>query len=403
MLSSPALKGDAVRISKEGGEVAKAARRSTIPLWNAYHFFTLYANADGIKAEYDRGSGELLDKYILARLAEFVRLAGGAMDAYDAAGLCAEAERFLDVLDNWYIRLSRERFWGTGVPAASQQAAFNTLYVVLCDLSRVLAPVLPFPSDHIHRALCGPSAHLADWPAPGPADEKLVSDMELARSICSLVHTMRDEKGIPSRQPLSELSIFLGRPLGDELLAIIKSESNVKKTALAGLAGGADFVKSELYLITPVLGKKYGKALADIQRAAKAEPKQWNIVHRDGGPVCLIAGVELSSDEFELKFTTIDPDYAVTGDGRAVAQLDTTITPELRQEGLARDFIRAVQEERKRLGLNVADRIRLTYTGIDLGPWRGEAAKAVLAVETLSGPGPASVPDSGISFKVEKA
>jgi isoleucyl-tRNA synthetase len=396
LLASPVLKGEIARISKDGAEVAKAARRSTIPLYNAYHFFTLYANADGVEATYDKSSGALLDRYILAKTAELADVATKAMDRYDVASFCYEVEKFLDTLNNWYIRLSRERFWGTGVERARQQEAFNTLYSVLVDLSRLVAPVLPFTSEHIYRALCGgESVHLADWPKAEAVDTKLVEDMEAARAICSLVHTIRDFKGIPNRQPLAKLEVFGQVP--HELLSIIAAESNVRNVGMSP-ALALPKLKSELYLITPVLGKKYGRGLADIQKAAKAG----EYALADG--VCKIAGYELAPGEYELKFSTLDERYSVTPDGRVIIELDTTITPELEFEGLMRDFMRAVQEERKNMGLDVADRIRLYYSGVSVpSEWAEEIKKTTLAVEFIEGEGVVAVPDTTIKFKIERA
>jgi isoleucyl-tRNA synthetase len=375
-LSSPVLKGGNVGISKEGGELLKTSRNSTMPLYNAYHFFALYANADGIEAEYGRPSPELLDRHITACLGRLVEKARNALDSYDTSAFTQAAEKFLDILNNWYIRLSRERFWGTGIDKESQQNAFNTLYTVLADFCRAAAPLMPFTADYIYKRLTGEeSVHLAPYPEARAYDAKLVDEMDLVRDVCSCAKTLREEKGIKVRQPLAKMTIASPRDIKKYSDAIIR-ESNVKEIEFA--ANISDYADKSLYIFTPAVGKRLGPRLAEIQRAAKAGD------YTVGNGICHIAGADLQPGEFEERVAVKESlSGKATADNAAVVILDPQITPELEAEGRARDFIREVQEARKNAGFDVSDRIKL-YHDRDIAPeWAGEVKRATLAVELI--------------------
>jgi len=408
MMSSPVVKGEAAYISKEGAEVAAAARRSTIPLWNAYHFFTLYANADGVKAILDLDTDELLDKYILSRILELWEAATAALDKFDTPLFCREMEAFLDELSNWYIRLSRERFWGTSVSKESQQHAFNTLYVVLYNLCKMLAPLLPFTADYIYRALMEPetgeyvyepkklkkkeSVHLDDWPYMGFCDRELVADMKLVRDVCSASKNLRENAGIKNRQPLALMTI--ASPKAERLAKyedLIKLESNVENVEFA--SDVAKYARETLYVFTPIAGKRLGGELAKAQGFVK------------NGDYAA-AKKMLLPEEYETRLETLSGISGMaTSDNTAVVILNTEITPELAAKGLFRDLVRAVQEERKRLGLDVSDRINLAYTG-GLADFEPEIAKVALAVKISVASASkdfSEVPGTELKFKIEKA
>ncbi|MDR2099100.1 MAG: isoleucine--tRNA ligase [Rickettsiales bacterium] len=407
MLASPLLKGEVMYISKDGDEIAKSARKSLIPLYNAYHFFTLYANADGIKASYGAKSDELMDRYIMAKLAELKSAAAKHMDRYDMASFCYSAEKFLDALNNWYIRLSRERFWGTSVSKASQQKAFDTLYTVLADLCRLAAPLAPFTTEHIYKSLTGEeSVHLATYPeADEEYDRPLVEAMDLAGLACSAAKAIREEAGIRNRQPLSLMTIASAKAsmLGP-YSGIIARESNVKKVEFTEDVGKV--AKEMLYIHTPAVGKRLGSALAGIQKAAVAGEYEM----RNGA--CIIAGQELQPHEYEIKLEVGNGMQGrATADNSAVVMLDTAITPALATEGIIRDFIRAVQEERKNAGLSVTDRIRIGYSSHTesiaegVKAFGGEIMGATLAValEQAAGDGMKKLPEADLRFTIEEA
>lgn len=407
LLSSPLLRGEIARISKEGTEVATTARKAQIPYYNAYHFFTLYANADGIKAEYNTSSNEIMDRYILAKLDELKETSKRCMDSYDIATFCSSVEKFLDILNNWYIRQCRERFWGTNVSKDTQIKAFNTLYSVLIDISKIMAPLMPFLTDFIYKNLTGEnSVHLALYPmSNGVRDNDLITVMDTIISICSTAKTLREEANIRNRQPLSLLTI--ASPKSDTLKPytdIIKTECNVKDVAFT--TDIDKYARKLLYIYTPIVGKRLGRALAEIQKSARNN--EYEIV--DG--VCKIAGYELQPNEFEIKVEVLGNFKGKSiSDNSAVVLLDTTITPELKTEGIVRDFIRAIQEERKNKDFNISDRINVYYSSntpeiIDgIKKFEGDISSTVLAIsmekrnETLSN----KLEDCDLSFEIEKA
>ena len=405
-LSSPALRGETMRISKEGSEVLITARKVQIPYYNAYHFFTLYANADGIKAEYDTSSDEIMDKYILSKLEELKDNAKKALDSYDIATFCGEVEKFLDILNNWYIRQCRERFWGTSVSKETQIKAFNTLYTVLIDITKIIAPLMPFITEFVYKNLTGKdSVHLELYPAPtGKKDTNLVSAMDTVIAICSSTKTLREEVKIRNRQPLQSMTI--ASPKSDMLKPyadIIKTECNVKEVEFT--TDIDKYAKKFLYIYTPIVGKRLGRALAEIQKSAKAN--QYEIV--DG--ICKIAGYELQPNEFEIKVEVLGSFKGKsTSDNSAVVLLDTEITPELKTEGIIRDFIRAIQESRKNQDFNISDRITIKYFSnsgdiIDgIEKFKSEISSTTLATQISLENAPLSqkLEDTDLTYEINK-
>ena len=406
LLSSPLLRGETARISKEGTEVAATARRVQIPYYNAYHFFTLYANADGIKAEYNTSSDEIMDRYILSKLEELKEKTKVCMDTYDIATFCSEVEKFLDILNNWYIRQCRERFWGTNVSKETQLKAFNTLYTVLIDITKIIAPIMPFITEFIYKNLTSEdSVHLASYAKlNGKKDSDLISVMDTVIAICSSTKTLREEAKIRNRQPLSSMTIAspkseMLKPYAD----IIKTECNVKEIAFT--TDIDKYAKKILYIYTPIVGKRLGRALAEIQKASKAN--QYEIV--DG--ICKIAGYDLQPNEFEIKVEVMGNFKGKsTSDNSAVVLLDTTITPELKIEGIIRDFIRAIQENRKNQNFNVSDRITIKYHSTSneiiegVKKFESEISNTTLATEISLASTPLSekVEDTDLTYEIKK-
>lgn len=355
LVSSPVLRGGNVAVDKEGKEIAKAARKALIPLWNAFYFFCLYANAEGVQGHLTTSSPDILDQYILSKLKALVQTMTGAMDAYDMMTACQESADFLEILNNWYIRRSRARFWD-----GTDQAAFDTLYTVLVTLCRILAPLMPFMTEYVYKSLTGDeSVHLTDWTTADELTEnaELVRHMDLVRSICSTAKAVREEKKLRNRLPLASMTVA-GEQV-DELapfVDIIKDEINVKEV---GFVKDIDVLASHfLYLKTPLIGKRLGPYMKDIMAASKGG--DWSI--REDGTL-FIGGQVLNADEFELRLVLKDGiDGMALPDNTAVVQLDTRVYPELEKEGIARDFVRLVQTARKEKGYHVSDRIQVTFT-----------------------------------------
>lgn len=204
LMSSSLLKGGDLQIDREGKGIADAARKVIIPMWNAYSFFCLYANIDAIKAERTRSSNNLLDQYILSKTTELINVVSNSLDQYDIPKACSQLEEFVDILNNWYIRRSRERFWRKEKDADKTEA-YNTLFTVLTILTRLAAPFLPLISEHIYKGLTkGSSVHLASWPDQNELayDEGLIADMDKVIEICSHALSIRKKHNIRVRQPL---------------------------------------------------------------------------------------------------------------------------------------------------------------------------------------------------------
>jgi isoleucyl-tRNA synthetase len=355
LISSPVLKGGNVAVDKEGKEIAKAARKALIPFWNAYYFFTLYANAEGIKAEEISSSGDVLDSYILAKLKALAAGVKSDMETYEIARACNQVEDFLEILNNWYIRRSRARFWD-----GEDKSAFNTLYTVLLNVAKIAAPLMPFMSEFVYKGLCGgESVHLTDVPnLSAIADNAdLIAKMDMARAISSVAKAIREEHKLRNRLPLRSMIIA-----GDnaETLAdfsdALKDEVNVKDVILK--SDIADVAGRFLYLKTPLIGKRLGAHMKDIM--AKSKTTEWT-QNADG--TLAIAGQTLFAEEYELRLVIKEGlNGQALPDNTAVVILDTTLDETLEKEGIARDFVRMIQALRKTKDFDISDRIRLAYS-----------------------------------------
>lgn len=348
ILGSNFMKAEPVPVDKEGKVFAESTKTILTPLWNAYHFFTLYANAGNITAGEIRNTDNALDKYILAELNELIAVVGNALDEYKPDAAIKEFIRFLDILNNWYIRRGRARFWDEDTDA------FNTLHYVLTNLCRALAPFAPFISDYIYKNLTGgESVHLTDFPVAQKCDEKIVSDMRRVQAVVSAGKQLREQHKLRNRLPLNKLTI--AGPAMNEYADIIKDELNVKSVEFINdISSVAD---SFVYLITPKIGSRLGGALRDIIPAVK----QGKYEITDGKLTA--AGHTLNDDEFETRLTVRDGVIgAALPDNTAVIVLDTELNSELVNEGLANDALRFIQDTRKTENLDVSDRITLTYS-----------------------------------------
>ena len=369
MVSSPLLSGGDLAMPKDGRAIGDAVRQVLLPLWNAYSFFTLYANIDGIRGKLVARAEAELDRYILGKTAELVRAVEAAMDGLDPAAACNALPPFIEALNNWYIRRSRERFW-KAEKDADKQAAYDTLYTVLVTMTRAMAPFLPYLTEHIHRALCdGDSVHLQDWPdaAAFAVDQALVERMDLARAVCSAAASIRTAKNLRNRLPLRTLTVAHPKhAMLGALRDVIAEEANVKEVVFADdpSAFGA-----EVLVVNPrIVGKRLGPAMKDVLAAAKAGV--WMPV---GGGAVEVGGQVIQREEYELRFRATEGLDAVSFDNSAgVVVLDTAVDAALEAEGIARDFIRLVQVARKEAGFNVADRIHIEVKA-------GPAATAAIA------------------------
>jgi isoleucyl-tRNA synthetase len=359
MLSSSVVKGQELLIDKEGKMVFDSLRLFIKPIWNAYNFFCLYANSDSIKAKILYRSDNILDQYILSKLKLAVASIEINMDAFDSQNAYSAVSDFFEILNNWYIRRSRNRFWKSEKDQ-DKVTAYNTLYACLEVMSRAVSSLLPLIAEHIYLGLTdgtkdNASVHLADFPVLDEikVDKKLVSTMDQVQDICSAALFIRSAENIRVRQPLSTLKIITER--SDDFKKfddLIKDEINIKSIVYDNdLANNAD---QKLLINFPILGRRLPQKMKDIIKLSKQG--EWEF----GGSNLTIADEILLPEEYSLVLVPRDKQGAKPlSSNQGMVLLDLNITKELENEGIARDIIRLVQQARKDAEFDVSDRIEL--------------------------------------------
>ncbi|MEZ6017799.1 MAG: isoleucine--tRNA ligase [Planctomycetota bacterium] len=388
LVDSPVVNAKDLRFSEAG--VQEKVRSVLLPLWNAYSFLTRYAEVDGWEPDSvapDPSVNEL-DGWILSRLQTLTLDVRQQMGAYQLFRVVPALLGFIDELTNWYIRLSRGRFWrGAGDPSDSSGAAdkvnaYRTLHHVLEVLSRLLAPFLPFVADEIYGNLTGgarkDSVHLDDYPEPDEAlvDRGLEQRMELARTAVRLARGLRARHDVRVRQPLSRLTVVSGdeaaRAAFSRSRALIADELNVKEVIVS--QDEAEFVTFSARPNLPVLGRAFGKQLGAIKEELQGLDSAAVASLASGTPRASerVDGLVFDPSNVLVDRTSLEGTVVDTLDGVTVA-LDLHQTPELRREGLARELVNRIQSVRKERDLALDDRIR---ADIECG---GELALAVAA------------------------
>ncbi|WNQ09578.1 isoleucine--tRNA ligase [Paenibacillus aurantius] len=344
--------------------VAEAKSKVVDTLVNVHAFYALYAAIDQYEPEKypKQAARSLLDRWILSRLYSTLQKVTKGLEANDFLNPAKEIEAFIDELSNWYIRRSRDRFWGSEM-SGDKLSAYQTLREVLLTLARMIAPYAPFLAEDIYLNLDGAgSVHLTDYPKADESaiDEALENDMETARHVVELARSIRNETGIKTRQPLSELVISLNREFNlAPFETIIKDEINVKEIRMEKNDKG--FVEYKLKLNLKAAGKKYGKFVAPLQQHLKELTSHvtTQIVHN--GYFDIIMDEEdfhLTLDELLIEKQAKEGFASAAGYQVTVA-LNTVISEELRQEGVVREVIRAIQDYRKKLDLPIEKRVNL--------------------------------------------
>ena len=382
-------------------------RHFIIPFWNVYSFFTTYAEIDGwspslkdFDPDYPEGptpnSKNSLDRWILGRLNQTVEQVGKDLENSNAYNATLTFESLLDDLSNWYVRRSRRRYWKTETDL-DKNTAYETLWHVLVKMSRTLAPVIPFLTEEIYQNLvrsiysdARESIHHTLWPEVDEAaiDQKLIDQMKLARETASQGLSARSNVGIKVRQPLGKVLVYVKEgqaELDDELVEIVQDELNIKD--LEFVQDPKSLIAYKILPDNKSLGPKYGADFPKIKTAlAKLDPEvvasqviegQETTFEMGGKEVRLLAEEILVLTEAAEGLSTVDSKLLTVA-------IDTEISPELREEGLARELVRRIQDFRKQAGFNIADRIKIIYLATpDLESSTGKHIDYIMA-ETLA-------------------
>jgi isoleucyl-tRNA synthetase len=374
LLSSSILRGADFSVTEQG--IRETVRQVLLPLWNSWYFLALYANAEDMTGSERFDSTNVLDRYVLAKLGVLIDDMTHCLDNYDLFEACQRMRGFLDVLTNWYIRRSRDRFW------SGDRDAVDTLHTVLSIVVRLAAPLLPLVTEEIHTGLgAGPSSvHLADWPTTSglPTDVDLVASMDLVRSVCSAALSVRKSHDRRVRQPLSSLTVASASAARlTAYIDIISDEVNVKHVALSDDV--AAVARHELQVVPAAVGPRLGKKTQQV--IAGVKKGEWK---REGDEI-VVAGERLRPGEYSLRLVADSTTAsAALDDGTGVVLLDVELTAELEAEGQARDVIRAVQQARRDAQLAVTDRITLTLGVTNEVRARLEPYLHMVRSETLS-------------------
>jgi isoleucyl-tRNA synthetase len=369
-------------------------------LRNTYGFLALYANIDG----FDPGahfapfpSRPPMDRWVISRLNSALADVVQSMDAYDLTKAVRRLQSFvIEDVSNWYVRLSRARFW-KGEMDEDKKAAYSTLYEVLTSTVRAMAPFAPFLTEDLFRRLregapgseLPESVHLCDFPHgdASAVDAPLEAAMDTARAVVALARSARNACGLKVRQPLSTLLVAgvpaESRASVEALSSLVLNELNVKTLTWAEYT---DLAVATAAPVFPSLGPKHGKDVNQVADAVRGLPSEDVEALAAGRSIKIVVSDELVVIEpGDVEITTETPEgLAVQSDGKLTVALDTTITPELRDEGFAREMINKIQFMRKEAGFQVVDRIRVHY---EAGPKIRKAVKRFserIAKETLA-------------------
>ncbi|MDR0849403.1 MAG: isoleucine--tRNA ligase [Propionibacteriaceae bacterium] len=405
------------------GTIQETVRKVFLTYWNSVSFHVLYARANDWLPGRPPALEErhILDRWLVSRTQILVRDVTEALEGFDTLRAGTLITEFVDELSNWYVRRSRRRFWN------GDNSALSTLHETLNVLTRLMAPMAPFITERVWQDLfvstseCPDSVHLTEWPTHDPAliDDSLDSAMALTRSVVELGRSARAEASMKIRQPLSRALISssaLSR-LDEELLGEIRAELNVE--AVESFADAGDLVDYTVKGNFRALGKRFGKQTAEVAAAIAAADPIWvaNEI-RENGQITLNVAPE-SGDSGGLVITAEEvliterprEGWAVVGEQGETVALDLTLTPDLVRKGWVREVVRGVQELRKTSGLDVSDRIRLSWSACgDLAEAIREGADSiaaeVLAVEMTEGVVDSkwtTDPDLGASYALVKA
>jgi isoleucyl-tRNA synthetase len=377
--------------------VGEVIRSFTLTLWNVYSFFVTYANLDKPTVTTLPIATSDLDRWLLSELNVLVRDVTEAYENYDVPNATRPIEAFVEKMSTWYLRRSRRRFWKSESDS-DKQAAYSTLYTALITVAKLLAPAMPFLAEELYQNLvrsvdksAPESVHLAPWPEvlPEMIDESLNRDMALVMRLVSLGHSARQKANRKVRQPLTEAAFSVGnaseRKAVQTYAELFTDELNVKQVRLLDTATEA--ISHTVKPLPKQLGQKYGNKFPAIQKAILA-------LNAEDAAHTLLQGnslrVQVNGDSYDVQPEEVEvkaiakEGFAVAEEGAYVAALVTELTPELVQEGLAREFVRRVQDLRKAAELDVADRIELHVEASEGLKSAIETHKEYITAETLT-------------------
>ncbi|MFC4402255.1 isoleucine--tRNA ligase [Gracilibacillus xinjiangensis] len=346
--------------------VSHAKSKVIDTLLNVYSFYSMYADIDQFDPEKDiGGTKSVLDHWILSRLNTLIKEVSASIEDYDITKAARSIAQFIDELSNWYVRRSRQRFWNSGM-TKDKKAAFNTLFEVLKKLSQLMAPYIPFITEDIYSKLVKESVHLSDFPNPDETmiNETLENEMNAVLEIIELARSVRNSIGVKTKQPLAQLIVVpkeLSDPMAlDKYTTIMEEELNVKEVDFR--QGYEGLINLEIKLNFSVAGPQLGKAVGEVKNRLEnlkseektkfLKEKEWQVSLKSGETVIL------TSDTVILEKKGVGG-YELSEGSNFITLLDTTLTEELKEEGLVREFIRAVQTYRKEMNLPVELRVDL--------------------------------------------
>lgn len=418
---------DNLKFDKEG--VEEIQRKFFGTLYNTYSFFALYANVDGFnysEADIPVAERQEIDRWILSLLNTLIKEVTDALEDYEPTRAGRAIQEFVtENLSNWYVRLNRKRFWA-GKMDKDKLSAYQTLYTCLETVSLLMAPIAPFYSDQIFRDLNAAtgrnnveSVHLAKFPVydTSVVDKRLEEQMELAQKLTSLTLALRKKADIKVRQPLSHIMIpSTAANIEENLKAVedlIKAEVNVKDIKIVASSDGilVKRIKPDFKKLGPKCGKAMKSVANALQTLAQAEIRKFEeagkyIINVDGTEIeVAVTDVEIFSEDI--------PGWLVANDGNLTIALDITVTDELKQEGLARELVNRIQNMRKGSGLNITDKINISYKSDNdyktaIEAFAGYIMQQVLAVsitqsENIDDAQNFDIDGKQISIKIEKA
>ena len=355
LVSSPILRGQNLMMDSTGAGIDSALRQVIVPLWNASYFFTLYSNLENYKPKLINTAQLSIDRYILSKLKMMSELVEESLSSYNITDACEAIFEFIDVLNNWYIRRSRNRFWGKA-DNNNAKFAYDTLFTVLNILLKASAPLIPLISEKLYKNLNqGRSVHLENWPDVSNIkfDKELIQEMDTIRKIVSSALSIRKLNKVRVRQPLQNL-VIQGKNHDwiKTYFELIKEEVNIKEIILEVPSENEDML--QLKINPRLLGPRVGNKVQGIIK--KSKNGDW--VKK--GNTVFVDGFELFDGEYDIELLEIeDPSSQSIEATDYIIKLNLEITKELENEGISRDIIRAVQNIRREKDFDISDNISL--------------------------------------------